>query len=161
MISIYNTFTQLILPFLCSAILACEIAIDLGFLVDYSGSVENAKEEAAIKSLIIDSAMTFDISKDNTHVGFIPFSTYPYNDKKNMFNNSVVANIAAGDKTAQLNYLNEIVKPDPESLDNTYIRGNYILPCYSISAPIKHYMFKLGYAYTKTQSGLEYSSDRN
>ncbi|XP_057304151.1 uncharacterized protein LOC130641387 isoform X2 [Hydractinia symbiolongicarpus] len=103
---------------------ACEVAIDLGFLVDYSGSVENAKEEAAIKSLIIDSAMTFDISKDNTHVGFIPFSTYPYNDKKNMFNNSVVANIAAGDKTAQLNYLNEIVKPDPEPLpDDMYIRG--------------------------------------
>lgn len=86
--------------------------MDLGYIVDFSGSIQDTNDIQKIEALVKDTAKTFDISKDNTHFAYIAFSTRPSDNADQWFNNSIVANIAAGDKAAQAAYLDQVVKPD-------------------------------------------------
>ena len=92
----------------------------MGFVIDFS---EQSKEKA-IRDFVIDVAMNFDISRSVTHFSYIPYSIWPgeYNDLQ-WLNNSAVANMTSGNKTALRLYLNEVVRKDP---DTGFEKGNHI-----------------------------------
>lgn len=98
-----------------SNFLGCDKDVDLGVIANYYETVNSEEKEFELRNFIIAVASSFDIAANNTHFAFIPFSTNPGDfgsSSLQWFNNSMVANMASGDRAAKLQYLNEVLIPD-------------------------------------------------
>lgn len=89
--------------------LECNEAIDLGFVVDFSNNARGYFRDFT-KPFILKAASFFDISTDKTHFAYLPYSTVPgTNLQDNLFKNSIIDSLPAGDKASQKDYLSFIV----------------------------------------------------
>ena len=94
----------------------CSKVIDLGFVVDFSFSIDTE-----IREVISQIALSFNIAGNETHFAYIPYSSFPGDySALQWFNNSVVKSIQPQDRAAQKIYLDSVVKPDPAV---NYTRG--------------------------------------
>ena len=93
-------------------------------IVNYYQTTTNETFEGILRDFIISVASGFDISASSTLFSYIPFSTQPGDfDPNQWFNNPVMAKLPSGDKTAQKDYLENLIMPDRDG-----VRGMYLIP---------------------------------
>ena len=94
---------------------ACLATVDLGFIIDFSNSVQDEHSEMDhfldMQDFIVRTAAIFDISQNSTHFGYIPFSTHADDLPTQYFNNSDLPSVPAGNNTAQMEHLKKVVQP--------------------------------------------------
>jgi len=82
-------------------------------IVNYYDVTTNETKEGLLRDFVISVASGFDISASNTLFSYIPFSTQPGDfDPNQWFNSPALAKIQSGDKTAQKDYLENLIMPD-------------------------------------------------
>ena len=89
--------------------------VDLGFIVDFSNSVQDEHSDMDhfldMQDFIVRTASIFDVSLNATHFGYIPFSTHADDLATQYFNNSDLPRVPTGNKTAQIEHLKKVVQP--------------------------------------------------
>ena len=108
-------------------LLACNNAIDVGFIADFSSSTTLTDEQllASIKRFIIDVMSPFHMSDSGPHFSYMPFSTFPGDYSPNQwFNNTIVKGMNPDNNTVQIAYLEDVIQLDP-AVDG-FERGKHI-----------------------------------